>query len=261
MPLLGDVPGRALWVWDTTTPDRTVAFARTHGVTQLYAAVPLHADTSPCLPQLTRLATLARQAGIRVDALGGDPGWVDDPARVVSSWLRPAMATGLFTGVHVDVEPWTSPAWRTHRHRVVRGYLAMYDALLAAAGATPVEADIPWWLDEVPSGRTTLDREVLRRVGGVVVLAYRNRAAGADGTVALSASAVAAAASLGTQARIGQETNDLGSDPSASKQTFHGFSVEAMEAELAAVTAAYAGVPGCAGLAVHDATGWAAIAG
>src|SRR5687767_15167511 len=97
--------GRAMWVWDTSTPEATVEFAVAHGVTQLYAAVPLRVDTSPLMAQLTRLVTSARAAGLRVDALGGDPGWVDDPAWVVRTWLQPALATGLFTGVHVDVEP------------------------------------------------------------------------------------------------------------------------------------------------------------
>jgi hypothetical protein len=254
-------PGRAMWVWDTSTPEATVRFAVAHGVTQLYAAVPLRVDTSPQLAQLTRLVTSARAVGVRVDALGGDPGWVDDPAWVARTWLQPALATGLFAGVHVDVEPYSTTAWRTSRDRVVKRYLSMYDALRTSAGATPVEADIPFWFDEVPSGRTTLDREVLRRVDGVTVMAYRNRATGDDGTIALSANEVAAGAALGKPVRIGQETNDLGSDPTETKQTFHGWSSEAMEAQLGLVTAAYAGSRGFAGLAIHDSVGWSAITG
>ncbi|MHB8275831.1 MAG: hypothetical protein ACYDC9_13905 [Dermatophilaceae bacterium] len=45
------------------------------------------------------------------------------------------------------------------------------------------------------------------------VVAYRNTAAGEDGTIALAAPEVAAAALLDKPARIGQETNYLGSDP------------------------------------------------
>jgi hypothetical protein len=256
-----------MWVWDTSTPQATVEFAAAHGVTQLYAAVPLRVDTSPQLAQLTRLVTSARAAGLRVDALGGDPGWVDNPAWVVGTWLEPALGTGLFTGLHVDVEPWTTPVWRTGRDRVVTRYLTLLDRLVAATGDVPVEADVPFWFDQVPSfdqgarGRTTLDREVLHRVDGVAVLAYRNRATGVDGTIALSAHAVAAGTALGKPVRVGQETRDLGTDPTAAKQTFHGFTSAALEAELALVTTAYAGSAGFAGLAIHDSVGWAAITG
>jgi hypothetical protein len=256
-----------MWVWDTSTPEATVQFAAAHGVTQLYAAVPPRVGTSPQLAQLTRLVTSALAAGLRVDALGGDPGWVDHPARVVRTWLRPALATGLFTGVHVDVEPWTTPAWSTRRDTVVKRYLAMLDALSVATGGAPLEADIPFWFDGVPGpagapgDRTTLVREVLRRVDGVAVMAYRNRATGVDGTIALSANEVAAGTAMRKPVRIGQETNDLGTDPAATRQTFHGFTPAAMEAELALVTTAFSGCGGFAGLAIHDASGWAAITG
>ena len=110
---------RALWVWDTSTPAETVAFAQAHGIDQLYAAVPPQVGSSPQLADLQELADLAGAAGIRVDALGGDPGWVDNPSWVVTNWLQPALATGLFTGVHVDIEPYTTAAWRRKRATVV----------------------------------------------------------------------------------------------------------------------------------------------
>jgi hypothetical protein len=262
----GTTPGaatlpRSTWVWDTSRPEETVAFAVDHGVGRLYAAVPLDVDRSPLLAQLGRLSTTARAAGVRVDALGGDPRWVDDPAWVVTHWLAPALRTELFTGVHLDVEPWTTSAWRTRRADVVRRYVAMLDTLVAAAGTLPVEADVPFWFDEVPSASTTLDRDVLRRVAGVAVMAYRNRAEGVDGSIALSAGEVALGEALGKPVRVGQETTGPGADPSAGKRTFHGFTEAAMEEQLARLSAAHSGSRGFAGLAIHDARGWAAITG
>ena len=251
---------RAMWVWDTSSPAATVDLAVAQGISQLYAAVPAQVQSSPQLAQLTQLARLAGLAGIRVDALGGDPGWVDNQAWVVDQWLRPALATGLFTGIHVDIEPYTTKAWQTQRAKVVKRYLATYDTIVAAAGTTPVEADIPFWFDEVPAGASTLDREVIGRTAGVTVMAYRNVAAGPDGTIALSAKAIQAGADLGRPVRIGQETNVVGSDPSELKQTFAGMTRTQMEVQLAAVTAAYAGRPSFAGLAIHDGRGYAAMA-
>jgi hypothetical protein len=251
---------RALWVWDTSTPAETVALAQAQGIDQLYAAVPPQVGSSPQLADLQELVALAEAAGLRVDALGGDPGWVDNPTWVVTNWLQPALATGLFTGIHVDIEPYTTAAWRKKRATVVAKYLATLDALRQAAGSTPLEADIPFWLHEVPAGSSTLDREVMARTDGVTVMAYRNTAAGPDGTITLATPAVTAGTALGKPVRIGQETTFLGTDPVAVKQTFFGQTRTAMEVQLAQVGAAFGGQPGFAGLAVHDAAGYAAMA-
>ena len=253
-----DAP-RAMWVWDTSSPQAVVDLAVERGIGQLYAAVPPNVGSSPQLAQLTELSTLARQRGLRIDALGGDPGWVDNPSWVVDNWLRPAIATHLFSGVHVDIEPYATAAWQTKRSTVVRKYLSTLDTLVKAAGTVPLEADIPFWLDEVPAGKSTLDREVMRRTKAVTVMAYRNTAAGPDGTIALAAKAVAAGTALGVPVRIGQETDDLGTDPVEVKQTFHGFTLSQMEVQLDQVVAAYTSSPSFAGLAIHSAAGYAAM--
>ena len=80
---------------------------------------------------------------------------------------------------------------------MVKKYLATYDTLVAAAGSTPMEADIPFWFDEVPVGGRPSDREVMRRTEGVTVMAYRNVASGPDGTIALAAQEVAAGGAAG----------------------------------------------------------------
>ena len=252
---------RAMWVWDTSDPQAVVALATSRGIGQLYAAVPPNVGTSPQLAQLRSLVTLADAAGLRVDALGGDPGWIDNPSWVVTSWLQPTLATGLFTGVHVDIEPYSTPAWTTNQKGVVKKYLATLDTLRNAAGSTPVEADIPFWFDTIAANRSTLDREIMKRTAAVTVMAYRRVADGADGTIALSANEIRSGAALGVPVRIGQETTHLGDDPTSVKQTFYGQTLTQMESQLRLVVAAYSGSPSFAGLAVHDAVGYAAITG
>jgi hypothetical protein len=250
---------RAMWVWDTSDPQAVVDLAVARGVGQLYASVPPRVGSSSQLPQLRDLVQRATAAGVRVDALGGDPTWVDNQSWVVENWLRPALATSLFTGVHVDIEPYALPAWQTKRATVVKKWLATLDALRAAAGTVPLEADIPFWLDTVPAAGSTLDREVIRRTAGVTVMAYRNTAPGPDGTIALSAKAIRAGEDLGVPVRIGQETAYLGDDPTEVKQTFFGQTVTQMESQLALVTAAYDASTAFAGLAVHHAASYAAM--
>lgn len=251
---------RAMWVWDTSDPQAVVSLAVAQGIGQLYAAVPPHVDSSSQLAQLRDLSQRAVAAGIRVDALGGDPTWVTNQTWVVNNWLRPALATGLFTGVHVDIEPYTLSTWTTSQSTVVKQWLATLDTLRTAAGTSPLEADIPFWLDQVKVNGSTLDAEIIRRTSGVTVMAYRNTAAGADGSIALSAHAVQAGQQLGRPVRIGVETDYLGADPGAAKQTFYGFTRTAMETQLSQVTSAYAGSTAYAGLAIHDAAGYAAMA-
>jgi hypothetical protein len=229
-------------------------------VGQLFVAVPPRLPSSPLLPQVREIAQRATAAGIRVDALGGDPGWIDNPSWVVRYWLKPAMGTGLFTGVHVDVEPWTTSAWQTDRAGVAQRYLSTLETIVAAAAPAPVEADVPFWFHEVPAAGSTLDRAVLSRVAGVSVMAYRDTAAGDDGTITLATPALTAASELGRYARVGQETNDLGDGPVAEKQTFHGQTRGELEEQVAQVEAALSGLGAWAGIAIHDSVGYAALA-
>ena len=252
---------RAMWVWDTSDPQAVVTLATARRIGQLYAAVPPHVDSSPKLAELQQLVALADAAGLRVDALGGDPGWVDNPAWVVTNWLQPALATGLFTGVHVDIEPYTTAAWTKNRRAVITKYLATLDKLHTAAAGAPIEADIPFWFDEIPANGSTLDREIMRRTDAVTVMAYRNTADGTDGTIALASAELAAGALLGRPVRVGQETNFLGTDPTETKQTFHGLTLAQMDVQLALVRDAFSGSPAFAGLAIHDSVGYAAVTG
>ena len=250
---------RALWVWDTSDPQAVVTLATSRGIGQLYAAVPPRVDSSPKLAELQQLVALADAAGLRVDALGGDPGWVDNPAWVVTNWLQPVVATGLFTGIHVDIEPYTTAAWTKNRKAVITKYLATLDKLHTAAAGAPMEADIPFWFDEIAANGSTLDREIIRRTEAVAVMAYRNHADGPDGTIALASAEVAAGEQLGRPVRIGQETNFLGADPTEVKRTFHGMTLAQMDDQLALVRDAFAASPAFAGLAIHDSLGYAGI--
>jgi hypothetical protein len=255
---------RAMWVWDTSTPAATVDLAVSAGIDQLFVAVPPNLTTSSQLPAIKTLADRAKAAGIRVDALGGDPGWVDNPSWVVTYWLKPARNSGLFTGIHVDVEPYSTPAWTTDRPTVVSKYLTLLDKLKANAGTSPLEADIPFWFNTIPAtasggASSSLDREIMKRTAGVTVMAYRNTATGPDGTLDIATAALSAGVALGKPVRLGQETTYLGDTAVDRKQTFHGWTRTDMETQLAQVNAGAAGYTSYAGLAIHSAAGYAAM--
>ncbi len=249
---------RALWVWSRPDPAELVGFARRRGVRDLFVAVPADLGHSDALSWVRAVRDLARPAGISLQALGGDPGWVDHPD-VAVAWARDALTTGLFSGVHLDIEPWTTPAWSQDRGAVVHGFLRTLTAVQRAVTA-PVEADVAFWLWTVRThDGTPLDRAVVDRVDAVTVMSYRRSVTGPDGIVAVAARTVAAAQSAGRPVRLAVETNDLGSDPVARKQTFHGGDEASLDTALTAVDTAESGHPGYAGVAIEDYDGYRAL--
>lgn len=254
-------PERVMWVWDQPDPQELVDTAQDRGVSELFLAVPPNVATSGQLPRIQQTISVAHAAGIRVSALGGDAGWVDDPSWAVTNWVTPTLAVAGFDGLHVDVEPYTSPSWNTARDVQVKKFLALLTTIKAKAGPRPVEADVPFWFGTIPSAKKVpLDKAVLSRVDGVSIMAYRHTASGPDGSLGLSAATLRTAGALGKYARVGQETRYLGDDPTLAKQTFHGQTTTQMYAQFALIEQALAGTAGYRGIAVHDHVGWSGLA-
>ena len=249
---------RAEWVWTRPSPRTLVDQARADGVGELFVAVPPALGTSPDLAWVRSVSERAHAVGIRVAALGGDPGWVDDPGAGVA-WAQSALATGLFDGLHVDVEPWVRADWTSRRSAVVAGYL---DALrrLQEVSTLPLEADVAFWLDTVTTadGRA-LDDAVAGLVDALTVMSYRTTATGPDSITAVGARALATGAAHGIPVRLAVETHDLRPDPDWRKQTFFGQRRSAVAVVMAAVDRASAGSPAYRGIAIEDHAGWVAL--
>lgn len=263
MGVVQNPPARALWVWDQPNPNTLVAYALTHRVNRLFLAVPPDVTGSAQLDRITATIAAAHALGISVDALGGDPGWLDTANQqwVIDHWLTPALAVSGFDGIHVDVEPYANSSWSTDQAGTVNRYLQLLATVVHRSGyAHPVEADVPFWFNTVHVGAgVRLDAAVLARVHSVAIMAYRNTTAGPDGTLDLAAPTVAAAAAVGKHVHIGQETRYLGADVAQTKQTFYGQTSAQMNIQLAAIDTAESANPAYSGIAVHDYTGWSAI--
>jgi hypothetical protein len=260
-PSAGAAPAtqhRGMWVWDRPKVTSLVAFATKNGVQDLFVSVPADLPTSGQLGWFRTLRSQTTAAGIRVHALGSETTWIDDvPAAL--RWESAALGTGLFDGVHLDVEPWLHGAWGTDGQVAMLGrYLDLLDRLSTASGL-PVEADIAFWLDRVAVTEGRLDEAVLARVDAVTVMSYRTTVTGPDSITGVGAAALDAAGRAGKPARLAVETNYLGSDPVSRKQTFWGSSQVQLVTALAAVDAAEAGSAAYAGIAVHDRAGWEAL--
>lgn len=212
-------------------------------------------STSDDLPWLRMAVGQAREAGIRVSALGGDSSWVDQPAAALD-WIAAALRTGLFEGVHVDLEAWAHRQWEGQRPEVVARYLRVLQQL-ADATPLPLEVDMAHWLHEVPTaGGDSLDAAVMRIADAVTVLSYRNTATGKDSITDIGAAELGSASRAGVRCRLSVETGYLGPRPVDRKQTFHGLGQAPLNRALAAVDRMQSVQPAYAGMAVHHFQTW-----
>jgi hypothetical protein len=245
-------PGtRAMWLWEREPPEAVVDWARSNDVTTIFAYYDPRADVT----DLTRLRALCDGAGITLDALGGEPAWTTDHEAALG-WARAAAATGLFRGLHVDVEPYLLPSWDGQRAALVPRLLQLLEDL--ALVGPPVELDVPFWLPTVQVGGENLADAVLARVDGVTVMSYRNTATGGNSMLGVAEDLLRRAGKAAKPARLGAETQALGD---CAYCTFHGGTGSAMRATLSAVDRAAQRYAAFEGIAVHQYDTWMALGG
>lgn len=219
--------------------------------------------------------TLASAQGIAVDAEAGwrdwaVPGNTWQPYEImnfVSAYNAAARAAGKpqFRGVQYDIEPYLLPQYGTTaatEKPVLTQYAQLVDGLVrqdkrdglplgfdipsfytASAGATPqITVDgitnypynqILRLLNELPNGR-------------ILLMAYRNFAIGANGTIALSNDEVHLADGGRTKMIVGQETGPV----TPSYVTFYGLSKSALNTQVGYVNQAFASDGSFKGIAI-----------
>ncbi len=246
---------RATWVWDRPAPEDLLSWVLAEGVGDVFLGVSRDMEDSADGMWARVVVELMHRHGVRVSALGGDLSWITDASSALA-WQRAIVATRLFDGVHLDVEVWAHPDWTTRPRPLGAAYLFLLQHL-ARESPLPIEADIAFHLHEVPGDSgASLEAEVMTVVDAVTVLSYRNTATGPDSITGVAASALASAGEAGIPCRLAVETQDLGTDPVARKQTFHGLGKAALDQALRDVDRELVDAPAYAGVAVHDYQHW-----
>jgi prepilin-type N-terminal cleavage/methylation domain-containing protein len=261
-PLAG--PARAVWVWTQPDVATLVAFAAAHQVDELYVAVGWSTPAGPAATWYTTLRDQAHAAGLRVDALGGDPSWADpaDDGWAVTDWTTRMAGTGLFDGVHLDIEPYIdatlwAPANQAATAAALTQALGSAAAAAGAAGGVPVSADVPFWYDQIDGGGGhTLLEQVVANTAGITVMAYRDTVTGGNGVLDLVGEELDAARAAGKQVRVGLETSDTGTD----NLDFSAEGATALATAADQIDTALGGDPAYAGIAVHHYTSWSTMA-
>ncbi len=243
---------RALWVWDQPS-QAIVDFSVSNGVSDVYLHAPPGFSADPAFDSF--LAS-AHGSGLAVHAMAGDPGWAKDPGPW-TMWTREVATHGGFDGIVFDVEPYGHPDWNSRKQsRLINSYLSGLDAAVRAAGELPALAAVPFWFDEIRVKRDTLLQRVVGSADGIVVMAYRDQAAGADGIIALSQTEAVLASAAGKLFVIGVETAAVVPE----KVTFHEEGRAEMETELAAVETHFGAMSGYGGIAIHHYASYSAMA-
>jgi len=249
------VGARATWVWKRPAPDELLSWVRDRSLTEVFLGVGAGVGAPGDHDWVRPLVELLHGQGVRVAALGGDKAWIGNPDPALA-WQRAVVATGLFDGVHLDIEVWDRADWPNIPPADVAAYLALL-GVLAADCPLPVEADIAFHLHMVPTApRDSLQTSVMRVVDAVTVLSYRNFVTGPDSITDISASARAEAHRLSVPCRLAVETQYLGDDPGQRKQTFHGLGQAALQSAMTQVDTLVGSASSYAAIAVHDYDNW-----
>src|SRR5689334_22980202 len=124
--LVGLLQVLSLYVWGEPD-DQLLPFCREKNVTRLYLMF-----SGKETPKLRAFVQAAHDAKIQVHAMhpGDMAEWLDPfPARldhkVLLDWVDAALKTQLFDGIHLDIEPHSTEAWKRHRLKLAAGYLEL----------------------------------------------------------------------------------------------------------------------------------------
>jgi len=264
-------PLKATWLWHTyetaSEPDQILTFAAEQGVNLLYLKI----DTSLSPAYYRKFIGKARAAGIDVHALGGKSDWglaqnrQDILALVdwVNRYNRKAKAQEKITGIHLDIEPYLLPQWKTDQQAVIRQWMGNVEAYVSKIRQQPslqIGCDLPFWLDNIPvpgSPDTSLAEWMIAKHDHVAVMAYRDRAAGSNSISSLVTQELEMADRHGKNLLVAVETKQ------SSEGNFITFFEEGnayMDRELNKLPALMAKHPSFAGVAVHSYEYWKELA-
>jgi hypothetical protein len=241
-----------MWLWSVAPAEavEVVRFVAERRVRAVFLGVGWDGPE----PHLVTLAHQLRTAGVDVQCLGGDPGWLAEPD-LARQWLARAVSAGGFDAVHLDVEVWRCPGWADDRARLLEQYVTFLRAVREAG--LPLEVDVAARFADDRVGTTSaLDAVLgLGLADRVTVMAYRDHAEGRNGILEFSRSAREACSQHAVGFRLGVETQPA-EQAGGPGNTFAEEGSAALERETAVVSSHLTANPFYRGIAVHDWQHW-----
>jgi hypothetical protein len=259
-----EIEHRATWLWNpwmlVKDEAGTLSFLENKKINKVYLQIDRDIPMSVYQSFIEKAAKLE----MKVYALDGAPNWITVKGQVnmdqLFSWLNnyQAQATSIqkFTGIHLDVEPYLTSSWSNNQAAAVKNY----QNLLVKANThskelqLQLEADIPFWFDEIvyknTYGKGVLAEWVIANTNGVTIMAYRDTA---SAIIEIVQKEIALSEKYQKPLVIGVET---GQTEEGEQITFYEEGEAYMNAELEKVTSFYKGKPGFHGIAIHHVGSW-----
>jgi hypothetical protein len=217
----------------------------------------------------------AHAANINVEGLGGDPHFALterhqfalDQMKMVLDYNRQTSAERRLDGYQWDVEPYTLAEFKTDQHdSILEQYLAFVNT-----AATMVKTDstdlhfalgfaVPFWFDKSEQGAKWQDKtqpvvfhvlDILSQLPDsyIAIMAYRDHADGANGSIGVSQTEMDYANAHTPEVGIwvGMETGDV----QPASITFHGKTNANLEKAISEVNAAFQSSASYRGVAIH----------
>lgn len=263
-------PLKATWLWQTpligSEPEQILSFAKDQGVNLLYLKI----DTSKTAAYYQSFIKKAHESGIEVHALGGKASWGLEQNRyqilALVDWVRrynlAVTAVEKIDGIHLDIEPYLLPEWKTDKETVIRQWMGNVEAYVQQTkldSSLQAGCDIPFWLDKTPlpdDPDTMLSQWLISKHDHTTIMAYRDRADGSNSISSLVPQELAMADASGKKIVVAVETK-MSSE--GDFITFHEEGKIYMNGELDKLPGLLSAHPSFAGIAIHSYEYWKAL--
>lgn len=175
------VAPRSTWIWDRSEwrehGDALIDWAAREGMKELFIVVTLDEGRVTEPQPLAAFIRRARERGIAISAVEGDPHMALPTQRAATAARARAYAdynakmepAARLAGIQFDIEPYLLPEHVLPAARLETEYLATAAALREAAGTMPLEFVVPFWWDD----RRALLDGLARHADALSVMDYR----------------------------------------------------------------------------------------
>lgn len=259
---------RATWLWNPwmiySDEAGTLEFLESKQINKVYVQI----DAEIPAPVYRSFIEKAAEKNMRVFALDGAPGWVAPNGAIyqdqLMAWIKKYQSASTagqkFAGIHLDVEPYLYSGWNTDQATAIKAYQALLTK--AKNNATtlnlPLEADMPFWFDEISYkntyGKGVLAEWVIAKTDSVTLMSYRDKA---PFIIDLVKNEMAYGQKYGKTVVVGVET---GATDEGDSISFYEEGEAFMNEQLALVDSHYGNHPAFGGIAVHHVDSWKTMA-
>lgn len=258
---------KATWLWHTKDmidkADEQLQFLAEQEATIIYLQVNRSIKASKYYTFIEK----ANALNIEVHALDGSSKWVrtsdQSSANKFFDWVEiyqnAAPDNAKFSGIHLDIEPYILKEWKTMYDQIVLNYqnLIIEAGQRAEAMGLPLNADIPFWFDKQfynnSYGLGVLSEWIIDNTDAVTIMAYRDKAMGSNGIIALSRTEMEYAEKVGKSVSIAVETRKSSEGDYLS---FYEENLEQMAQQLAIVENEFQDNTSFIGFSIHSIDHW-----